>query len=51
MKLKRPIGLSQQKRKFKRSEIRNAVRKHEQMKLNAERLARESAAVPFKILL
>lgn len=49
MKLKRPIGLSQQKRKFKRWEIRNVVLKHEQMKLDAERLARESYDRPFKI--
>lgn len=45
----RPIGLKQEKRKFTRSGIRKVVAKHEQMKLDANRMAQESIAKPFKI--
>lgn len=45
----RPIGLKQEKRKFTRLEIRKVVLKHIQMKLDANRMARDSIVKPFRI--
>jgi hypothetical protein len=44
----RPVGLKQRKRVFSRKEIRTAVAKHEQMKEDAQRMAKAAIEKPFK---